>query len=55
MVEQLKALYLTLMTIETKGVNTLAMARCIGLTEKLYNDAVAAENKAAEAPTTEEE
>lgn len=55
MVEKLKALYLGLATIETKGANTVTMAKCLALTEQLYNEAVEAANRANEAPSTEEE
>lgn len=48
MKDKLQILYNTLLTIETKGVNTKTMAQCLAYTEGLIVEAAAEEAQKAE-------
>lgn len=48
MEQKIKTLYDALLTIETKGVNTLTMANCIRYTEQLMAEARAEANRATQ-------
>ena len=50
MEQKIKTLYEALLTIETKGANTLTMANCIRYTEQLMAEATQYMPKPAESP-----